>query len=154
MTISIRDKVKSKPSVAITYAIKGLERLATKPGYCVNLHTYGRAYDGICYGCAATAAIQEIAGKDLDESNIGNTQDRAKALGLEERELMAFESAINLSRSGRINKLLIFCGLGVEENTDIISEVHDFWDSVSGTEIHCALTTLKYAGEALRLEGL
>jgi hypothetical protein len=80
--------------------------------------------------------------------------DRAKALEFDETELMIFESAIDLARAGSIDRLLIFCGLGFEENIDVIDEVHFFWYSVSGTEINQALATLKYARELLRLKGL
>lgn len=94
-----------KPSDLLFAMIKGLEKQSKRKDFKIDMGTFGDARwvtgnKQICFGCAATCTIQEIAKKKLDPSNIAYLLDRAKLLGFEEGELNQFESWVDLMRRG------------------------------------------------------
>lgn len=70
----------SKPSEAVQAMIDGLKN---RRGLRINMGTYGQSEDEkskICYGCAATCTVQQVAGKKIPASLIDFTHERARAL--------------------------------------------------------------------------
>ena len=107
----ILDEIQGKPSIAILRTIQGMRRLKQNKNFKLDMFTFGKVKEGICYGCAATAAIQEIAQIELTQENICTTSQRAKALSFDPKELHLFEHAINDARVGDMVNLLKFCDI-------------------------------------------
>ena len=109
--MKILDEIQGKPSIAILRTIEGMRRLKQNKNFELDMFTFGKVKEGICYGCAATAAIQEIAQIELTQENISMISQRAKALSFDLKELYRFEHAINDARVGNIVNLLKFCDI-------------------------------------------
>jgi|SRR5688572_1417577 len=123
--LNIKQKVK-KPSRALQYMLDGLEKQSRRRVFKINMNTFGQvgspALRGaenskICYGCAATCAVQEIAGKNLTPSAFKNVDAddyseglnvRAKVSRIDAKELSDFEFAIDDFRRGGVSILLQF----------------------------------------------
>lgn len=91
------NKIKSMNAHDIIMAmVEGLRKPRTK----IDMATFGRMRDGICYGCAATNAILHImkAREDELENYIIVPQYRAYLLSA----VYIFESAIDWLRRGRV----------------------------------------------------
>lgn len=104
MTVTRIKDIISKPSQALEAMIDGLIKQSKRPGFIINMNTFGASEGGICYGCAATCCIQEIASKDLDcgdaLADINSRDGRAKQLHLSPIDLAKFENAIDSARKG------------------------------------------------------
>lgn len=158
IVISIIDKIKCKPSKAIALSIQGVERLSQKQNYRVNMGTYGSVVDGCCCGCAATAAIQELAGRDLDEESIGSLNKRARCLGFSSGELGAFEASLNDARLGRLWDLFYFCGIEHCDKAKRCAQLAEDFYVAGSTEdpsdYEHSMKVLKYIYEILLEAGL
>ena len=115
--ISIRE-VCPKMSDAIDAMIKGLREILGD-NFKVDMESFGHANRGVCYGCAATCAIQQIAGKlftpdDLEYAYM--VAKKATALDMNKEEMLAFETAIDQFRMGNIWFLLKFYGIRAESS--------------------------------------
>lgn len=102
----------TKPSQAVDAMIAGLRRQSRRKKFLIDMDTYG-AYSvsrSMCFGCAATCALQEIAGKNfVDFFSIRDNALRLKYLGLEEHSDMwynCFEKAIDELRKGDAERIL------------------------------------------------
>jgi len=89
-----------KPSDAVQAMIDGLLEQDARKGFKVDMDTFGSSMDGICYGCAATCAVQKIAGKDLPADVIGMAREEAEFLGFDLKDVIDFEFAIDDLRAG------------------------------------------------------
>lgn len=90
--------------------VNGLEKEHVK----VNMDTYGGFRNGVCYGCAATNAICEIAGVTFDDPQILSTDGRARFISTDYDFIDNFECAINHLRSGYIedyNEMAKYIGI-------------------------------------------
>lgn len=103
-------KIISKPSEALQAMVDGLLEQSERPDFEVNMKVFGAVQGGICYGCAATCAIQKIAGRNLDIDSIDSSTLRAWTLGFLRDDMLAFESAINMARTGDMGELFIYFG--------------------------------------------
>lgn len=68
----------------------------------INMETYGTAIDGVCWGCAATNTICEIAQTKIPADMISYVGDRAIFLRAEHDFLIRFENAIDHLRTGYV----------------------------------------------------
>lgn len=107
--ISILDAIKSKPSIALRHMVNGLIKQSKRKNFKIDMGTYGDSHGGVCYGCAATCAIQSITKINFTSSSIKTTHDRVGIIEGEFSELNAFESAINQARQGSMRALFYFC---------------------------------------------
>jgi hypothetical protein len=144
---SILEQINSTPSKAIEFAITGINRLSTKEGYVNDMSTFGsvsRTYE-ICYGCAATAAVQEMWMKDFTPENIYSADHRANALDLDPHELCKFESAIDSARGNSLEELGVFCDcdLSVEEAT--VDYIISSWINDGSTEYSLRVLNMVHA---------
>jgi hypothetical protein len=96
-----------KPSDALQAMVDGLRTQSKRSDFKLMMSTYG-SFDektGICYGCAATCTIQELAHQNLTIANIKRSEKRANALSFYPLQLMYFESAIDSVRTGTFDEL-------------------------------------------------
>jgi hypothetical protein len=155
--INILTAINSKPSTAIWATLQGLETQSLRDDYKTNMKTYG-VYDmvsKVCYGCAATAAIQEIAGVNLDRTNIETVEERALALGFDIKELTAFEEAIDGARAGRLRLLGYFCDVDLNNTSDALLGfvTTSFPPTLSSYDLAKSTAILKEAHRLLLADG-
>lgn len=117
-SISILKLIKNKPSIALDMMVKGLLKQDRRKDFEVDMGSFGGfAYSvKICYGCAATCTIQQIAKKNFQSSNIERSSCRAKVMGIDKYELDSFETAIDDARSGYLSALYMFCKITNQES--------------------------------------
>ena len=100
------------PYELIDAMIQGLKN----PSCQIDMNTYGNVIDGICFGCAATNAIQYLSGKKFTPNNILSRNSRAKYLKLNVNVLDSFENAIDYLRLGSIEMPNLYLAeLGIPE---------------------------------------
>lgn len=76
----------------------------------INMHTFGEAHDGVCYGCAATNMICQLIGRPLTPAEIYH-EDKIRLLGSGVKD---FEVAIDCLRKGDVfeyNSLAVRLGI-------------------------------------------
>ena len=103
--IDLKETFRGKPSDALEYMCDGLLRQDKREGFVINMATYGRSRRKVCFGCAATSTIQEIAGQNLTLQNISCRE----LIGFDTDELFGFEMVINEARLGSLHSLFEFC---------------------------------------------
>jgi hypothetical protein len=114
--ISIKEKIQSKPSVALQFMVDGLKRQSLRNDFTVEMGSFGdHIKDFKCFGCAATCTIQEIAQKDFVDFNVIETTRRANFLGFDVYELSWFEGAMDFARRGKLSGIFNFCGQQYEQ---------------------------------------
>jgi hypothetical protein len=99
-----------KPSDALQAMIDGLREQSTRQNFRVDMHTFGEYSKnlGICYGCAATCAVQKLAGKNFEGSEIDFHPESARYLNLDKTQMVRFESAIDDARKCILEALFEF----------------------------------------------
>lgn len=113
-SLSILTAIKGKPSIALEHMVNGLLKQSKRKGFKVNMSTYGDSHGEMCYGCAATCAIQSIAKINFTPNTINTTKRRVEIAEADFGELNAFESAINQARQGSMRSLFYFCNIREE----------------------------------------
>ena len=103
--IDLEETFRGKPSDALEYMCDGLLKQDKREDFEIAMYTFGRSDGQMCFGCAATSTIQQIAGQDLTVSNIKDRQ----LIGFDLSELRAFEGVIDFVRNGSLRELFIFC---------------------------------------------
>ena len=103
--IDLKETFRGKPSDALEYMCDGLLKQDKRKGFKVTMSTFGDTDGEVCFGCGATSAIQEIAGRNLTAENIC---DRA-LIGFDPIEMFKFEIVINDARFGLLYSLFAFC---------------------------------------------
>ena len=97
--MKFEEKVRSMTMKEIILAmIRGLR----EPHVKVNMDTFGAHDEGVCFGCAATNTICEIAGKTFDAAHIKYLPERAGFIECSTVFLDEFENAIDHLRNIRI----------------------------------------------------
>lgn len=116
--LRLRAMLQGKPSIALEAMCDGLEKFDEAKGFVINMSTYGAVYKKVCYGCAATCALQQLAGVVFTPSTI---YDRHKAAGVvngtalqAKADAMEFERAMNSARRGALLDLWKFCGMRID----------------------------------------
>lgn len=107
--ISIKEKCEGKIWKALQFMADGLVNQSKREDFVIDMDTFGSVdeQNNICYGCAATCAIQEIAGENFDK-DIFASPSRSRAIGLDRIELHDFEWCINTARQGILYSLFNF----------------------------------------------
>ena len=103
--IDLKETFRGKPSDALEYMCDGLLAQDEREDFEVVMSTYGRSDGRMCFGCAATSTIQQIAGRSLTVSNVKSRQ----LIGFDKDELFLFERLINRARLGLLHSLFGFC---------------------------------------------
>ena len=88
----------SKPSQAIRAMVEGLKAQSLRKDFVIEMGTFGSLQDQLCAGCAATCAIQQIAGKNFTDWRIEKVLSRANFLYFEMGDLDYFEAIIDFIR--------------------------------------------------------
>lgn len=125
-TPRIRDIIK-KPSQAIRAMIRGLQRQGRRKQFRIKMSSWGHTEKEMCYGCAATCTVQEIAHRNLvpGKELINDTYDRARFFGFDRDDLDNFEQAMNQVRLGSFISLYWF--LGIQCRSYPVEVVVDKW---------------------------
>jgi hypothetical protein len=103
---SIRETLKV-PSAALQAMVNGLRKQSKRSDFKIDMGTFGDAYGGVCYGCAATCALQEISGIDFTLENM-LWHNLPYATPFSGQEISDFEDVIDAARSGYLLPLFTF----------------------------------------------
>lgn len=95
----VRDIIQ-RPSDAVMAMVEGIRKQRKRPDFCLDMDTFGMAIGGICYGCAATCAVQEIYNHDLNIHEIQSRLLKIRAFDADSIDLADFEKAIDSLRQG------------------------------------------------------
>lgn len=101
---------------AVEAMITGLEVHSKRKDFIIDMTTYGKATGpDICFGCAATCAVQQLCGIDLKPGTFINRKShwRAATLKVDMSDLEYFEQAINDLRTGYETPLFDYMGVRV-----------------------------------------
>ena len=120
--INLKNELSGRPGfcTAVLVMIEGLKRQDKRQGFEVDMRSFGgitdpkhKANSGtvLCFGCAATCAIQEYFGVDFDAYNILSVRARAGAVNTNEGVVCEFEDAIENLRADDAYCLSVFCAL-------------------------------------------
>lgn len=100
------------PSAALQAMVDGLRKQSKRKNFRIDMGSFGEVAitKSLCFGCAATCAAQQIAGKNLTPTNVGTLSKRAKKLNFDVLDLSKFEQAMDHARRGLIGSLFdYFC---------------------------------------------
>jgi hypothetical protein len=118
---SIKDIVK-KPSAALQYMVDGLRNQSKRDGFVIDMNVFGdwrgsRTEDKtrliICFGCAATCAVQEVFKINYTDESIEYRDLRALVINCDATDLGIFEEAIDEARLGIMDKLFKYFGYSI-----------------------------------------
>lgn len=104
---------KTLPSEFLQAMVDGLEAAEKHPKQSIWMGTYGKVFSEVCYGCAATWALQTLVGRELSEAEVvalGGWQELGGYFEDGDR-VMEFEMAMDRARAGALWPLTSFCGL-------------------------------------------
>lgn len=108
------------PSEALRAMVDGLTEQSKRPDFEIDMGSFGEWSDldgkPVCFGCAATCTIQKITGHNFGLDEIGDREDRAKALKDSEEDLHDFEHAMDSARNGYLSKLFEYFGYRCPED--------------------------------------
>ena len=127
--INLREKLSGRAGfiAAVEAMTKGLKRQERREDFNIDMDSFGDScVDNnptsqpfhameICFGCAATCAVQELFGIDFESDNIWERCFRADSVNVDIDIFEGFESAIDHLRCGRSHLLGIFCDLDVDD---------------------------------------
>lgn len=100
---------------AVDAMLSGLKEFDQSDRFKVKMETYGCTDGaGMCFGCAATCAIQKITGVVFTPASILGTRQRATQTDVLESDLDYFENAIDNLRHGFIEYLVGYFSKGDE----------------------------------------
>ena len=143
--IDLKETFRGKPSDALEYMCDGLLAQGKRKDFEIEMWTFGRRDGEVCFGCAATSTIQEIAGRNLTVKNIGMRH----SIGFDPDELRAFESVIDCARLGDLRSLLDFC-----EVTEVDWRKWYLWWSMKGENWKSCIPVVRRVIREMRAEGI
>lgn len=100
-----------KYSDAIRAMIDGLKKQSAREDFVIIMSTYGEFSDNVCYGCAATCAIQGLSGKNFKGGEIDDEDSRSDYLDVDFDDMIEFELRIDNFRLGYDAPLKAFYNL-------------------------------------------
>ena len=120
-----------RPSQALRAMCDGLEEADSRPDFEIDMSTYGEVRNNICFGCAATCALQELLEEPFTALEINDRYISGRTLYAARLEpgWDFFEFAIDEARKARLHTLFEFFG------------VEDRWDSDLERELLCMGTS-------------
>jgi hypothetical protein len=107
--------------------VDGLEVQDRAEGRGIDMTLYWSiGEDGTCFACAATCAIQQLAGKPLDPKAaysefseiVGENADIPASWGHDRSDLRSFERAVDTARMGQVRSLFSYMRAGRYEGDD------------------------------------
>ena len=95
----------------------GLIHQSKRKNFKVDMDSFGGADGMLCFGCAATCALQELHDVNFTVKNIDSLDTRARAvnMGITEDDLDTFEGVVDDARRGNLHWLYTYCGLDLHE---------------------------------------
>lgn len=143
-----------KPSDALQAMVDGLLTQNEREDFKIDMQVFGKIDEAgkICFGCAATCAIQQLTGKNFTPENdaVGNYRIKADFLEVDKRELGEFEYTMDNARKGDLKELFYFYDL--EDNFDFNKYNNRFFLTTVDWEEQ--LPAIRELIEFLRSEGL
>ena len=98
-----------KPSDAIIAMLEGIEASKPNKEFILDFSTFGRSGQTLCYGCAATCAVQQLSGIRFEVGHqIDNLTQRSELTKIKPIGLRGFELAIDDFRLGKVGLLSQF----------------------------------------------
>lgn len=90
---------------AVDAMIKGLKKQSKRKGFIVDMFSFGDYDYGkhVCVGCAATCAIQQLAGVSFKGDKIRYTDARSEFVNVTYNDLQTFQYDIDSFRKGYLN---------------------------------------------------
>jgi len=104
------------PSDALQAMVDGLREQSKREDFIIDMGWFVGKEDGICCGCAATCALQRLAGVNFTIENSINAN-RFDLLQL--KGAISFESVIDDARQGYMSELFGFYGFDRDSNPDL-----------------------------------
>lgn len=103
-------EILKKPSAAVRAMVDGLREI---PGetFRVRMESFGYSIGGVCYGCAATCAVQQATGKRFLPDQIGKLTVTSIMLDIEVMDMGRFEWVIDSLRKGQFVHLANYFGV-------------------------------------------
>ena len=98
----------SKPSQALKAMCDGLEKQSQRRDFKIDMKTFGEVSNGVCFGCAATCTVQELAKVNLVPNTI---YDRGRALGFDAGDCYNFEFIMDSARAGSLIAIFAYFNL-------------------------------------------
>lgn len=106
----------------------------------VDMQTFGKEVDGMCYGCAATWTIQKLAGRRLASKELNGLAEAGTMRGDEAFEdlpwyasdIDLFEDAIDEARKGFLSELFEFMGCDTDQADLLVGRffmTNDNWEA-------------------------
>lgn len=95
---------------AVEAMITGLEEQSKREDFKIDMRTFGTAYADLCYGCAATCAVQKLTKYNYCIFTIDHRLLRATSVNVSTNDLTIFENAIDQLREGSIRMLFLYFG--------------------------------------------
>ena len=110
MIQTFKNKCDGKVSVALQAMIDGLHYQSQRKDFKIAMKSFGdfNNNNGVCYGCAATCAVQKLSGVNFCDSSITGELTRAKFLDVNVHDLKDFEDAIDSARNGYLYELFVY----------------------------------------------
>ncbi len=130
-------KTLGKPSTAIQAMFDGLHAQDDRPGFEIQMTTFGYEAAGICYGCAATCTVQQVMGINFTPEEVERHTNIFK--GIESDDVATFEGALDKLRKGEPYKLLeLFsvCSSGLASRQDWYLTSRDWKEALPKVEAY------------------
>ena len=113
--IDLREKLNGREGfcTAVEAMIMGLKNQNDRADFTVNMMVFGDVdkQKSMCFGCAATCAVQELFGTNFNTYNITDRDRRAYAVHIDAMTLLSFEGVIDDLRFGYAHVLAEYCDL-------------------------------------------
>jgi hypothetical protein len=116
--------------------VDGLEEQEKTNGRGIDMTLYWSiGEDGTCFACAATCAIQQLAGKPFDPKaaysefgDKGENADIPASWGRDRSDLRSFERAVDAARMGQVGSLFSYMRAGEYEgdHPEFYLRTHDW----------------------------
>jgi hypothetical protein len=134
---TFRDLAQGKLSVVLRAMVDGIDQYPDE-GFRLTMETFGMvSVSGICYGCAATAAMAKLSGlKEIRFSKriaFGNTAQTlgkyslAQYFAADPDDLSEFENAVDCLRTGDVNTICEYLDFNSNEADEFIDKWKNRW---------------------------
>jgi hypothetical protein len=130
---TIQELLDNKLYRLVEVMIQGLEEFSQKPNFKIDMSTFGEIQNDICYGCAATCALQLIAEKEFSQhtetikeymhsgghlgtNHIEISNDSKEVItGFKVRNIENFECVVNQLRCGNPNSAYDYMDISAQD---------------------------------------
>lgn len=141
-------KLAPTPSAALQAMVDGLREQSKRPDFKIEMRAFGEVDNDdkptMCFGCAATCAVQKLTGKNYHGTEILERLDRAHYMDLEYKDMLYFEWAIDEARKGDLDGLIDFYYEGKSDCPDPMNILNKRSWILRGTEYFFALSNTNW----------